>query len=509
MKEVISNNELRNVIRSASNLICDAVSSSLGPKGNNVLVNTIEEPVFITNDGVTIASSIASLDKRVNTVLEIIKEASLKTDETVGDGTTTTLVLLQKIINDGLDEIEKGKNAVVLKNELLECLEVILKEINKLKRIPSNDDLIRVASISSNDKKIGNIIFEVYSKMKNKYSIRFEESKTDETYYEIKKGYSLDIDILNMYFDNKDEIVLNNVYILILNGYLSSLNEISDIVNESLSRNKNIIVFCDDYEESILKEAYIYNLRDNKNIFVFKYPDYASRKEMIKEDISILTSSKIKDINLDNIYFSDLGHCQKVIINKEEIILINDNENIDNHLLKLKSKKINDEYEREFIEERISKLENGIATIYVGGITKTEKREKIMRFIDAINAVDIASKGVVVGEGITLLKVSDVIPNDTIGEKILKESLKVPFKKIIDNSGLNYEKINKVITDSNYNLIYNFETNNYESINDTSIIDPVNVVIESLKNACSIGSLLLTTNYLVINENLKESVDSL
>ena len=190
-------------------------------------------------------------------------------------------------------------------------------------------------------------------------------------------------------------------------------------------------------------------------------------------------------------------------------MLINDNENIDNHLLKLKNKNISDDYEREFIEERISKLENGIATIYVGGITKTEKREKIMRFVDAINAVDIASKGVVVGEGITLLKISNIIQSNTIGEKIIKETLNVPFKKIIENSGLDYEKINKVITDSDYNLIYNFENNDYESIDDTFIIDPVNVIIESLKNACSIGSLLLTTNYLVINENLKESVDSL
>lgn len=509
MKEVISNNELRDVIRNASNLICDAVSSSLGPKGNNVLINTSEEPVFITNDGVTVAKSIESEDKRVNTVLEIIKEASLKTDEIVGDGTTTTLVLLKNIINEGLDKIEKGKNAVALKNELLSCLEEVIEEINKLKRIPSNEDLIRVASVSSNDKEIGNIIFEVYSKMKNKYSIKLEESKNEETYYEIKKGYSVDIDILNMYFENKDEIVLNNSNILLLNGYLSSLNEISDIVNESLSRNKNIVIFCDDYEESLLKEAYIYHLKDNKNIFIFKYPDYASRKEMIKEDISILTSSKIKDINLENIYFSDLGVSEKVIINKEEIMLINDNENIDNHLLKLKNKNISDDYEREFIEERISKLENGIATIYVGGITKTEKREKIMRFVDAINAVDIASKGVVVGEGITLLKISNIIQSNTIGEKIIKETLNVPFKKIIENSGLDYEKINKVITDSDYNLIYNFENNDYESIDDTFIIDPVNVIIESLKNACSIGSLLLTTNYLVINENLKESVDSL
>lgn len=503
MKEVISNKNLRKVMIDATNLICDAVSSSLGPSGNNVIIDMSDEPVFITNDGVTIAKSIESDDKKVNAILNIIKESSLKTDEKVGDGTTTTLVLLQNILIRCLEEIEKGKNPITLKKEILNSLERVIEELKDEKRKPTKEDLTNVATISSNDKEIGKIVSEVYFKMNNKYAIKIEEGKED-TYYHIKKGYTIDMDgIPNMYFEEKDEIELNNSLVLILRGYLENFNDISEIINEYLERNKNVVIFSEDFDESLINESYVYNLKYNTNLYIFKLPNYGSRKNAIEEDISYLTNSKIVDINLIDVHFNDLGSSKNIIIKKENLTIISDKD-CDDRILKLESELENivDEYEREFIEERLAKLKNGIATIYVGGITKTEKKEKIMRYIDALNSIEVAKHGIIPGEGIALLKISRKIDNNIIGDKILRESLELPFKKIIENVGEDYNTISNKIIDSNFNQIYNFDTNKYENVSNTKIIDPVNVTIEALKNSCSIACMLFTTNYLIINENL-------
>lgn len=503
MKEVISNKNLRKVMTEATNLICDAVSSSLGPSGNNVIIDMSDEPVFITNDGVTIAKSIESDDKKVNAVLNIIKESSLRTDEKVGDGTTTTLVLLQSILTKCLEEIENGKNPIMLKNEILNSLEKVIEELKEEKRKPTKEDLTNIATISSNDKEIGKIVSQVYFKMNNKYAIKIEEGEED-TYYDIKKGYTIDIDnIPNMYFEEKDKIELNDALVLILRGYLGSFNDISEIINECLERNKNLVIFSEDFDESLVNESYVYNLKYNKHLYIFKLPNYGSRKNAIEEDISYLTNSKIVDINLMNVHFDNLGLSKNIIIKKENLTIINDKDTND-RISKLENEleNITDNYEREFIEERLAKLKKGIATIYVGGITKTEKKEKIMRYIDALNAIEVAKHGIILGEGITLLSLSRKINNNTTGEKILRESLELPFRKIIENVGENYNLISAKIIDSDFNQIYNFETSRYEDIINTKIIDPVNVTIEALKNSCSIACMLFTTNYLVINENL-------
>ena len=259
MKKVISGEELSSVMSDAVKLLCDTVSSTLGPTGNNVLINSSETTPFITNDGVTIAKNIESDDERINTILEILKEASLKTNEMVGDGTTTTLVLLQSIFNLGLEEIKKGMNKIVLKNELLSCIDTIVNEINKLKKKPSKEDLLNIATTSSNDKEIAKKTTEVYLKMKSKQSIKLEESSNEETYYINKKGYNIEINNMSsMYFTKNKSIELKDTKILILKGYLDSLESISDIINDILVNDKNLIIFTEGYAETIKNEVLVY-----------------------------------------------------------------------------------------------------------------------------------------------------------------------------------------------------------------------------------------------------------
>jgi len=479
MKEVIYGDELKNNMKYAVNMICNATKTTLGPTGNNVLVNNSEESVFITNDGVTIAENISSNNPKINSILEIVKESSLKTNELVGDGTTTTLVFLQSIFNMGIDEIESGKNRIELKKELNDSLNKSLILLDKLKKNPDKKDLISIATTSSNDKELGLFLSDIFLKMKNKYSIKISESHNEQTYYEIKKGYNIELsNISNIYFKKSNELILNNCYFLILKGYLSSLEQISDIINEGLN-NRNTVILVEDIEENIKEEVLTYFL-NNKNIYIFTLPEYGLRKEKIEMDLSKLSNSNIKNIEYERVYFSDCGIVDKVIIMKDELTLLSSkNEKELLSILEKEKDETNELYDKEFIEERISKLRNGVATIYVGGKTKTEIKEKSMRIIDALSSLDVSKNGVALGSGVTLLNVSNNLLIEKEGDKILKESLTTVFKTIMDNIGLDYKEILKKL-------------------------DSIEVLKTALKNAVSIASILLTTNYLVINENISE-----
>lgn len=506
MKDVLYGEELKEVMSTAVNLLCDAVSSTLGPTGNNVLINCSDCSPFITNDGVTIAKNIESNDVRINTILEIVKEASLKTNEVVGDGTTTTLVLLQSIFNQGLEEIKLGKNPIILKKELTYTLDKVIDLVSKKKKESKESDLLSIATISANDLEIGKFISSVYNKMKSKYSIKLKEGYSDNTYFEIKNGYTLEIDnISSIYFQNKKEINLENCYVLVLKGYLISLEQISELINEGIINNKNIVIFAEDLDESIRQELLSYYLREDKNIFIFKIPEYASRRESIENDISHLAGCSIINCDLEKVYFSDVGVIDNIKINKDEVVLLSNNDSVVSLIDELKGEldNTNSEYEREFIFSRLSKLENGIATIYVGGTTKTEIKEKLMRYEDALCALEVAKSGVVVGEGITLLEVSNLLCSELSGERIIKRALEVPFEKICSNAGVDGGVLKKDIIESSYKKIYDFCTSKLIDALNCTILDPVEVVITSIKNAVSISSLLLTTNYLVIDENIK------
>ena len=503
MKEVITGKELKKVMSNAVDLICNATASSLGPTGNNVIINADLSP-YITNDGVTIARNISSENKKIDSVLDIIKEASLKTNDKVGDGTTTTLVLLQSIFKEGLKKIDEGINPIKLKNELNDSLITSLKILDNLKRTPTKRELVSVASIAVGNKKDGSFISDVFFKMKSKYSILLDESKNSNTYYEVKKGYSIEIDdISSLYFNNKDELMIEDAYILIIKGYLNNLESISEIINEAIERNKNIIIFADDFSDDVKNNVLSFYLQ-SKNIFVFKTPDYGSRKEEILEDLKNLCDCTIKDINFDYICFNDLGMSRKVIINNKEVIIINTNNNSKKRIRKIKSQLLlcTDDYEKEFLLSRLAKFEKGIATIYVGGNTKTEIKEKTMRYDDALCALETAKSGILLGEGVSYLKIANELDNLNNGNDVMKKALQTPFNKIIENIGFDSKIVIKKVKEAKYNEVYNFETNEMENIDNTCIIDSADVLKEALTNATSVASMLLTINYLVINENI-------
>jgi len=510
MKKVVCGDELKRKIDDAIDLMCNAVSSTIGPVGNNVLVNIDDDTPFITNDGVSIARAIEDEDMVTNTILEIIREASLKTNEVVGDGTTTTLVLVQSLYKEGRKLIDEGINPIILKNNMNNILNKLINNLQRIKKIPKKNNLEDIACISTNDNYLGKFVSDVFSKMKSKAAIRLEESYDMNVSYIIRKGYSFDIEEISyLYFKECEEIVLKECYVLILRGYLESLDDISDIINEGILRSKNIIILVSDYNNELNNEVVLYYLRENINIFVFKVAEYGSRREDILEDLSVISSTSIKNIGIDDLEWNLLGNVQEVIISKENVIFINDNnsvlERIDN--LKKKLMKTTSQYEKDFLSLRIAKMENGIATIYVGGNTSTEAREVMMRIEDALCSLEVASNGVVPGEGVSLLYIANMLDDDEYSE-MFKNALSIPFKKIIENAGIDSSLILNNIKNADYKLVYNINKGCYEDIFDTGIIDSYMVVCESIRNAISISSLLLTTNYIVINDKYsKENVE--
>ena len=501
MKKIISDKILRDKMSLAVDTLCNTVKTTLGPKGSNVIIDHSSFTPFITNDGVTIASNIESDDEVVNTILQLAKESSIKTNETVGDGTTTTLVLLQAIYHLGLKCLKEGLNPIILKKELNETLLKIISKIKKKSHLPNKEELVNIASISANSKEIGEIVGDAYLKVKNKNAISIKEGSEQNTKVIFQKGYILDSILASEYLlKDKKEIDIINACVLTTNNYLNEIEEIAIIINYLIDNKKDLIIFADDYSNAFVNEIIAINLQNNLNIYLLKTPEFGKNKYIVLDDISLITNSQIEESNFK---IEDLGNASNVKLNKDKIIIsFENNKNIKEKIRDIKENafKRNDDFDKLFAEKRLAMLNNGLIEILVGAKTDTECREKKMRYDDALWAISVASNGIVPGCGLILYQIADDIKIKSNGDKIFKEALKYPFNQIMNNSGLESENINEEIKKFNYQKIYNINNNTFEDINDTCVLDPTDVLINSLNNATSIASMLLTTTSIIINE---------
>lgn len=498
MKKVISDKELKNKMKEAINLLCKTVKTTLGPKGNNIIIDHSTFSPFITNDGVTIAENIESEDPVINTILELAKESSIKTNEIVGDGTTTTLVLLETIFNKGLELIETGINPIIIKRELDLSLKNIITKIMSKSRKPKLLELEYIASISANDESIGKLVTQVYRKVNNKSAINIIESENDETKIIFNKGYTFDTMLASPYFLKNNEINLNNPYLLLINDYLNNINQLSNILNIILKENKHLIIIAKDYSDDLINELVSMYLDNDIKVILLKAPLYGIKQISFFEDINtIMKDNQINDANF--ITINNLNTIKNIKINNEKTTIdFDNNESIKKHIKLLESNLKNSDAIN-YLEERIAMFKTGTAQIIVGAPTKLERREMKMRIDDALCAVNSCKNGVLPGSGLILYEISDNLNTNTIGNILLKEALTKPLEQILINANIELSFIEQ-IKKLNYKKIYNLNTNDFEEINTTKILDPTLVVINSLKNACSIAGMLLTTSSLVINE---------
>lgn len=479
MKKVVSRECLYEKMTEAINLLCDTVKSTLGPKGSNAIIDHSAFSPFITNDGVTIASQIESEDAVINTILELAKEASIKTNQVVGDGTTTTLVYLQKIYNLGRKAIEDGANPMILKKELDNALKQVIPLIKKESWQPKKDEIEQIANVSASSKEIGKNITKAFLKVKAKDAITIKEGDNFQDEILFKNGYVLETVLASPYFFNAKEINYTNPQVLIINEVLDDLEAIAPFINHAMEEKEPLIIWVEDVSDDVLNEILNLYLQENVAIVLLKIPGYGQEKLLILKDLITLSDAK----RIDNYV---LGKVQQIKINEEETIITTDSN------LKLQKTEIS--------EKSKAMLEKGLVEIKVGALTETERKEKKMRYDDALSAIALAIHGVVMGGGLTTLKIASLMSINTIGDKILQESLQEPFKQILINAGEDTETFTKEIMNSNYEKIYNVNTSKLEDIRESKIIDPVDVAISALSNAISIAGMLLTTTSLIINE---------
>lgn len=501
MKRVITGEELYDCEEQAIELLCGTVKKTLGPRGSNAIIDHSLMSPFITNDGVTIARNIESEDERINTILTLAKEASIKTDETVGDGTTTTLVLLESIFKSGLAKIKDGINPHILKNELDNALESVLDKIKKESKIPTEENYYDIASIASSDQNIGKMITSLYLKVGS--AIKIEESSSNKTNTKIINGYSFEPILASPYFfNNTNEITYKNCLILIMTKEVNEIEEISEIINYTIEKRIPLVILATDYSEEVINEVLSLNFNKITNVTLLKLPEYGLHQMDVLKDLEIISKAKIVKAT-DELSLNNLGKCEEIKITKDFIISNNlKSESIKKHINKLKErvKTTDDDFELEFLNNRLAKLTNGIGMIYVGATTTTEAREKKMRFDDALCALKSAASGIIPGSGLILLKIKENLEAKNNGSTILKEALDKPFMQILENVGVNPNDIYNKIKENNFNVIYNALENKLEPISKTKVIDPTNVVVATLKNAVSIAGMLLTTSSLIINE---------
>lgn len=502
MKKVVRGKELKEKMNEAIELLCGTVKQTLGPMGSNVIIDHSNFNPFITNDGVTIAKNIDSDDETVAAIIEIAKEASIKTDENVGDGTTTTLVLLGSLINLSQEYIEKGVNPLVLKRILMTELDAIIKKLEKLKYEATLDNLKDIAKVSSGDKDIGELVGKILQNVDEKGSITIKEKKNNILDVNYVKGYSCPITHPSeYYFQNKNSINFLESYILIVNDLLDDVESISGILNEAMNSDKALVIVAKDFDDYFVNEIVTLNLEGRVNCFMIKIAEYGLRERIIQKDIEIITGAHIVE-NKANITGDNVGIIKNLYLDKEVLKMgYEDKNNLDDYIIHIEAElaKMENDFDREFYQRRRAMFTKGMAEISIGAPTKTECHEKRMRLEDAICSTYAAKQGIVLGGGVALLQISESLGGNYASD-IWKEALKKPFEQIMINAALNGEEIKSKIEREDYKVIYNVHTGKYETRDDTNIVDAFLVVRNSLINAGSIASMLLTTTSLVINE---------
>ncbi len=489
MKKIISNDVLYAKMEEAINLLCDTVKTTLGPKGCNAIIDHSSFTPFITNDGVTIAENIESDDVAINTILELAKEASIKTNEIVGDGTTTTLVLLQSIFNSGLKLIKEGVNPLILKEELACYAQKIISAIKLESRIPTKAELTNIAGTAANDDNIGKLVSSAYFKVKNKDAISLVEVDSNINQIEFLNGYTMSISLSSPYYlKNEKKLDYTNPVIYLIDT-LSDLDCLENAINYAIKNDGPLIIITKEYEEYVANEIISLYINEGVKVILVKLEEYGLNKEIIFDDLKAITNS------------SNLAQVRKISISSEfATIVFDNNPQIKKRIVAIKKELANLQIDKAFYNKRLAMFKNGLVNILIGAPTATERREIKMRVEDALWAIDSATKGINLGCGLTLYKISENLKDEGNASKILMQALKKPFKQIMQNAGLDEVNIIKNIKKEDYQIIFNIKTNCWENIQNSTVYDATKVIENSFLNAVSIASMLLTTTSLIINE---------
>lgn len=513
-KQILFDNEAREALVRGVNILAKTVTVTLGPKGRNVVLDKGYGAPMITKDGVSVAKEIELEDKFENLGVELVKEAASRTNDVVGDGTTTATLLTAAIVNEGMKSVVAGVNPVAINRGLHKATEAVVAELqNSISKQVESDEIANVASISANDREIGEKIAEAISEVGEDGVITVEESQSFGMSIETVKGMRFDKGYVSPYMvtnSERMEAEYHEPYILITDKKISSVEEILPVLEAvAQSGKKELVIIAEDVDGQALTTLVLNKLRGTFNVLAIKAPGFGDRRKDMLQDIAILTGATVISeevgMKLESADLTHLGHARKVLATKDFTTVVEgkgDENAVKERVGQIKTliDRTDSEFDREKLQERLAKLAGGVAVIKVGAATETEMKEIKHRIEDAVGATKAAiEEGVVPGGGVALLRAARALDNlnladdEMLAVKILRRALEEPVRTIAKNAGHEGAVIVDEVKKHDGNFGFNAATGQYEDLVVAGIIDPTKVTRSALQNAVSVAGLLLTT----------------
>ncbi|MCZ2123124.1 MAG: chaperonin GroEL [Anaerolineales bacterium] len=528
-KQIVFSEEARSKLKKGMNVVANAVSATLGPKGRNVSIDRKFGSPTITHDGVSVAKEIELEDPFENMGAQLLKEAAQKTNDIAGDGTTTSTVLAHAIVNEGLKALEAGYNPMLLKKGIELAAEAIVTELKKNStKIDTKEEIASVATNSAADAEVGNLIADVMDKVGKDGVITVEESKTMQFETDFVEGMQFDRGYLSPYFITNGEQMeaqINDAYVLIYDKKISAAQDIVPLLEKLVQLGKReLVIIAEDVDGEALATLILNKIRGMLNVLAIKAPGFGDRRKAMLQDIAVLTAGQViseeTGRKLESVAVSDLGRAEKIVSDKENTTIVGGKGkkgDIEGRIkeIRIEIDKSTSDYDKEKLQERLAKLSGGVAIIRVGAATETEMKEKKHRVEDALSAARAAvEEGIVPGGEISLINAANKLDklakaqadNDNeeikVGINIVKKALEAPIRKLASNAGQDGSVIIDTVRRTaaekkNVNIGYNVLTGEYTDMIKAGVIDPVKVVRGALENAASIAAMILTTDVLI------------
>ena len=525
-KQLVFDENARRALERGANILADAVKVTLGPKGRNVVLDKKFGSPTITNDGVTIAKEIELPDTFENMGAQLVKEVASKTNDIAGDGTTTATVLAQAIIREGLRNVTAGSNPLLIKRGIEAAVEKAVSEMEKLvQKVDSTEKIAQVASISANDKAIGDLIAQAMNEVGKDGVITVEESKTMKTDVETKDGMLFDKGYISPYMvtdSERMEAELTDPFILVTERKISAIADILPLLEKIVQVQKPLLIVAEDVEGEALATLVVNKLRGTFTTVAVKAPGFGDRRKEMLKDIATLTGATVVSeelgLKLDKVTPELLGQAKTVKVTKEETTIVDGKGKPDAikgriEMIKRQIEETDSDFDREKLQERLAKLSGGVAVIQVGAATETELKEKKHRIEDALSATRAAvQEGMIPGGGSSLVHALKALEahkhtnghsgahDEKIGWDIVRRALEEPLRQIAENAGFEGSVEVQKVKASKPGMGFDAMTGDLVDMFKAGIVEPFKVTRSALQNAASIGSLILTTETLIADK---------
>ncbi|MCE2395382.1 chaperonin GroEL [Candidatus Poribacteria bacterium] len=520
-KQLIFDVEARNALKEGADALANAVKVTLGPRGRNVVLQKSFGAPVITSDGVTVAKEIDLPDHYENMGAQLLKSVATKTNDAVGDGTTTATVLAQEIVHEGLKNVAAGADPMQLKIGIDKAAELIVGELqNQSKSVNTSDEIAQVASIAANDNAnrsdIGQTVADAMDKVGKDGVITIEDGKSAETEVDIVEGMQFDRGYLSPHFATDPESMiaeLEDPLVLINTEKISTVTDLVPVLEKVGQLGRPLLIIAEDIEGEALAVLVVNKLRGGLRVVAVKAPGFGDRRKEMLEDIGILTGGQVISedigIRLENVVAGMLGSARRVIVDKDNTTIVGGTgatEDVQARIGQIRQQieETTSDYDREKLEERLAKLAGGVAVVNVGAATEVEMKERKARFEDALSATRAAvEEGIVTGGGIALLRAGSALEDfhlegdQETGVNIVRRVLESPIRTIAENAGLEGSVVAAKVKDSEGSYGLNAATGEYGDLLEEGIVDPTKVVRSAIQNGASVAGLLLTTETLI------------